>query len=222
MRPEALEDLFVHELEELYDAEKQIYKGLTVMAKKAADSDLKSAFSTHQKQTKDHIRRLEQSFKALNEDARRGSAPGIHGLIKQANESISRGHDPSVTDAALITSAQKIEHYEMAAYGCLRTHAGILGYKQIEELMSTTLKEEEEADKLLTGIAEHSVNPHAAAAPYAQARTGKRHDGAGDSNGGKISLGTMAIGLAIGGALSLLLKSPGNPPRPQTPYPTRY
>ncbi len=221
MRSEALEDLFVHELEELYDAEKQIYKGLSVMAKKATDTDLKSAFSTHQKQTKDHIRRLEQAFKALDEDARRGSATGVNGLIKQANESISRGHDPSVTDAALITAAQKIEHYEMAAYGCVRTHAGILGYKQIEELMSTTLKEEEEADKLLTEIAENSVNPHAAAAPYAQARTGKRHDGASDSNSGKISLGTMAIGLAIGGALSLLLKSP-SPPKSQTQYPTRY
>ena len=219
MRSEALEDLFVRELEELYDAEKQIYKGLSVMAKKATDSDLKSAFTTHQKQTKDHIHRLEQSFKALDEDARRGSATGVTGLIKQANESIARGNDPSVTDAALITAGQKIEHYEMAAYGCVRTHAGILGYKEIEDFMNSTLKEEEEADKLLTQIAEQSVNPHAAAAPYARARTGKRHDGSHESSGtGRISLGTMAIGLAIGGALSLLLKSsPSTSSRPQPP-----
>ena len=216
MRSEALEDLFISELEELYDAEKQIYKGLTGMAKKAVDSDLKSAFVTHQKETKDHIRRLEQSFKALDESPRRGSATGVNGLIKQANEMMSHSKDPSVTDAALIAAGQKIEHYEMAAYGCVRTHAGILGYKQIEELMSATLKEEEETDKLLSEIADKSVNPHAAAAPYARARTGQRHDGRDySSDSRKMSLGTMAVGLAIGGALSLLIKSPAAPSRPK-------
>ncbi len=210
MRSQALEDLFVQELQELYDAEKLIYKGLSVMAKSAADKELTSAFTTHQKQTKQQIQRLETCFKILGEKPTRGDASGVSGLIRQSKVLASKNSfDPAVTDAALISSAQKIEHYEIAAYGCVRAHAGILGYKEIEDLCGETLKEEEETDALLTNIAQSVVNKHAAAAPYSQARTGVRHSGAElfeeyPSSDGKLSLGKIAVGLAIGGALSVL------------------
>jgi ferritin-like metal-binding protein YciE len=209
MKTQALEDLFVEELEELYDAEKQIYKGLSVLAKKATDPELTAAFEAHQKQTKTQVHRLEKCFKILGVSAERGKATGVTGLIKQSGELGSRGvFDPAVTDAALLASAQKIEHYEIAAYGCVRTHAGILGYKEVEDLVTESLHEEEETDALLTKIAQSTVNMHAAAAPYAQARTGYRHDvtvpSSERSSDGGLSLGKLALGLAIGGALSVL------------------
>ncbi len=209
MRSQALEDLFLEELQELYDAEQQIYKGLSVMAKKATSSDLTDAFKTHQKETKTQIDRLEKSFRILEEKPQRGKASGVAGLIRQSGQ-LGSGNtfDHAVTDAALISSAQKIEHYEIAAYGCVRTHAGILGYKQVEELLSASLAEEEAADALLTKIAEGSVNLNAAAAPYSSARTGYRHDASGPigerPDDGSSSLGKLALGLAIGGALSVL------------------
>src|SRR5579885_901282 len=128
MRSEALEDLFVSELEELYDAEKQIYGGLSLMAKSAEASELRAAFNTHRKQTKDQIQRLEQAFKILGEKPHRGDAKGVAGLLRQGKQMAARETlDPAVADAGLITAAQKVEHYEIAAYGCVRTHAGILG-----------------------------------------------------------------------------------------------
>ncbi len=209
MRSQALEDLFMEELAELYDAEKQIYKGLSVLAKKATASELTAAFKTHQKQTKAQIERLEKSFAILGEKPNRGKASGVAGLIRQSGVlGASNTFDAAVTDAALISSAQKIEHYEIAAYGCVRTHAGILGYKDVEDLLGESLKEEEEADALLTKIAQASVNLHAAAAPYSHARTGVRHDVNGPvsrpSDGSGLSMGKLALGLAIGGALSVL------------------
>ncbi len=209
MRSQALEDLFTEELEEIYDAEKQIYKGLGHMAKTATDPELKAGFLSHQKQTKTQIQRLEKSFRVLGEKAHQGKASGVTGLIRQSKELAGNGNfDPAVVDAALIASAQKIEHYEIAAYGCIRTHAGILGYKEVEDLLSESLKEEEATDALLTKIAQGSVNRHAAAAPYSQARTGVRHDGVQsleDQGSSGVSVGKIALGLAVGGAISLLL-----------------
>lgn len=207
MRSQALEDLFAQELEEIYDAEKQIYKGLGGMEKAATDPELKAGFHNHRKETKKQIERLEKSFLLLGEKPHGGNASGVAGLIKQSkNLAAGDDFDPAVVDAGLITSAQKIEHYEIAAYGCIRTHAGILGYKQIEDLLGDSQKEEEAADHLLTGIAQNSVNLHAAAAPYSQARTGLRHDGAVslEHNSGGISFGKILFGFAIGGILSFL------------------
>ena len=210
MRSQALEDLFLEELEELYDAENQIYDGLSVLAKKATSSELTTAFKTHQKQTKLQIERLEKSFSILGEKPRRGKAAGVAGLIRQSGELGSgKFFDPAVTDAALISSAQKIEHYEIAAYGCVRTHSGLLGYKEIEELLGASLQEEEETDALLTKLAQSKVNLSAAAAPYSTARTGYRHDASGPigerpSENSGLSLGKLALGIAIGGALSVL------------------
>jgi ferritin-like metal-binding protein YciE len=182
------------------------------MAKTASDPDLKNALQTHRKQTKDHIVRLEKTFQILGEKPIRGSAPGIDGLLRQSRHIAAQNRfDSPVVDASLIANAQKIEHYEIAAYGCVRTHAGILGYKEIEGLANDTLQEEEQADALLTKIAEATVNRHAAEAPYAQARTGHRHDpnlfGEMPSASGKLSLSKIALGLVVGGVLSLLLSS---------------
>jgi ferritin-like metal-binding protein YciE len=209
MKSQALEDLFLEELQELYDAEKQIYRGLGLMAKTATASELTSAFETHRKETKQQIQRLEKSFNILGEKPERGNAAGVAGLIRQSkNLASADSFDAAVTDAGLISSAQKIEHYEIAAYGCVRAHAGILGYKEIEDLLAESLKEEEDTDTLLTHIA-LGVNRVAAGAPYSQARTGLRHDGVGlleerESSDGKLSLGKIALGLAIGGVFSVL------------------
>jgi ferritin-like metal-binding protein YciE len=204
MRSQALEDLFFQELEELYDAEKQIYKGLASMAASAHSPELKTALQTHRKQTRQHIARLEKTFEALGEKPSRGRASGVSGLIKQNKSQVAHNRfDAAVADAGLITSAQKIEHYEIAGYGCARTHAGILGYREVEDLLGATLKEEEETDQLLTKIAETSVNAGAAAAPFAQARTGARHDAHVSPHSG-LSLGKVVLGLAVGGALSVL------------------
>jgi ferritin-like metal-binding protein YciE len=207
MQSQALENLFVQELEEIYDAEKQICKGLKLMSKHASFPKLKSAFATHQKQTKAHVDRLEKSFRILGEKPRRLDASGVSGVIRQCKK-LTAGHafDPSVVDAGLITNAQKIEHYEIAAYGCLRAHAEILGYREIEGLFAQSLKEEEETDALLTQIASETVNAKAAAAPYSQARTGVRHgDGtSGTAGQSGMSPGKVAVGLAVGAAISIL------------------
>jgi ferritin-like metal-binding protein YciE len=206
MRSQALEDLFIQELKEIYDGEKQIYKGLDVMAKTATNKELASAFVTHRKQTSDQIKRIEKAFRVLGEKASRGKAAGVTGLIKTSRELIDKdSFDRGVVDAGLISSAQKIEHYEIAAYGCLRTHASILGYKEIEDLLNASLQEEEETDRILTKIATETVNVLAAAAPYSHARTGQRH-AAASSHGGH-SFGRLAIGLTlVGAALSMLSK----------------
>jgi ferritin-like metal-binding protein YciE len=217
MRSQALEDLFLEELGEIYDAERRIYSGLGLMIKTATNDPLKSAFSNHRKQTDQQIKRLEKSFRILGVKATRGNAAGVSGLIKSAKALAGEdGFDPSVVDAGLISSAQKIEHYEIAAYGCLRTHAAILGYREIEELLADSLKEEEETDQLLTQIANDSVNPAAAAAPYAQARTGVRHAPHGGAENGGLSIGKLALGLTIGTVASVLLApKPGRETRAQ-------
>jgi ferritin-like metal-binding protein YciE len=205
MRTQALEDIFIDELEEIYDAEKQLHKGLGRMAKIAHHEELKTAFTNHLKETDEQAKRLEKCFEILGAKANRRDAAGLPELIKDARKFVSDdSHDASVADAGLISSAQKIEHYEIAAYGCLRTHAAILGYKEVEELLEKSLKEEEAADRLLTEIAELTVNPAAAAAPYSQARTGIRQ-GRGSSGAKGSSIGKMLIGMAIGTAASLLL-----------------
>jgi len=219
MRSQALEDLFLDELGEIYDAEKRMYKGLGQLSKAAVNAGLKSALDRHKKQTREHIRRLEEAFRLLNEEPKDGKAPGISVLLKQG---LALAHkdtfDPAVVDAGLIASAQKLEHYEIAAYGCVRTHAGILGYQEIETLLDQNLREEEHAAALLTQVAE-TVNAAAAAAPYAQARTGTRHGlgqimiGDHDQESEKpVSLGKLALGLALGGVLSLLLSPRIYPP----------
>ena len=158
MDMETLKDLYVEELKDLYSAEKQIIKGLTKMTKAANHPELKEAFSRHQQLTEKHVERLERICADLEVSPRGKRCVGMEGLIEEANELIKDRPDPDVLDAGLIAAAQHVEHYEMAGYGCVRTYARQLGLEDQAELLQTTLDEEGNTDKLLTEIAETSIN----------------------------------------------------------------
>ena len=158
MEMETLKDLYVEELKDLYSAEKQIIKGLAKMTKAANHPELKEAFSRHQQLTEKHVERLERICADLEVSPRGKRCVGMEGLIEEANELIKDRPDPDVLDAGLIAAAQHVEHYEMAGYGCVRTYARQLGFEDQAELLQTTLDEEGNTDKLLTEIAETSIN----------------------------------------------------------------
>jgi ferritin-like metal-binding protein YciE len=155
---ETLKDLYVDELKDLYSAEKQIIKGLTKMTKAANHPELKQAFQRHQAITEKHVERIERICADLDVSPRGKKCVGMEGLIEEANELIKEKPEPDVLDAGLIAAAQHVEHYEMAGYGCVRTYARQLGYEDQAELLQTTLNEEGDTDKLLTQIAETSIN----------------------------------------------------------------
>jgi ferritin-like metal-binding protein YciE len=156
-----LEDLFLVQIEDLYDAEQRLVDALPKMAEAAHCSDLKSAFQTHWTETKGHVGRLERIFKKLGKTPTRETCPAMKGLIAEGDEMAGASGDPSVKDAALIAAAQRVEHYEMAAYGTVRTLARHLGRDDIAEELQKTLDEEGNADKILTEIAESAVNVRA-------------------------------------------------------------
>ena len=160
----SFDDLFSHQLKDLYDAEMQLTEALPKMADAASASDLRNAFNTHLMETRDHVKRLEQVFQRLGKSPERQSCPAMKGLIKEGNEAVGASGDPSVKDAALIASAQRVEHYEIAAYGTLRTLARQVGLSDVASLLQRTLDEEGSCDKKLTAIAESHVNQQAAAA----------------------------------------------------------
>jgi ferritin-like metal-binding protein YciE len=147
------DDLFTHELRDVYDAENQILDALPLMADAAAAPELKQAFTTHLQETQVHAQRLEDVFRRLGQDAKRVTCPAMKGLIKEGNEAISASGDARVKDAALIAAAQRVEHYEIAAYGTARTLASEAGREHAADLFDQTLDEEKEADKLLNKIA---------------------------------------------------------------------
>jgi ferritin-like metal-binding protein YciE len=155
---ETLKDLYVEQLKDLYSAEKMIIKGLARMSKAASHPELKQAFQRHQKMTEMHVDRIEQICADLEVSPRGKKCVGMEGLIDEASELISEKPDPDVLDAGLIAAAQHVEHYEMAGYGCVRTYARQLGYDQQADLLQQTLDEEGDTDKLLTSIAERSIN----------------------------------------------------------------
>jgi ferritin-like metal-binding protein YciE len=158
MELETLRDLYVEELKDLYSAEKQIIKGLTKMQKAASHPELKQAFARHQAMTEKHVERLERICSDLEVSPRGKKCVGMEGLIEEAADLIKEKPDADVLDAGLIAAAQHVEHYEMAGYGCVRTYAQQLGYSDQAELLQTTLDEEGDTDKLLTAIAESSIN----------------------------------------------------------------
>jgi ferritin-like metal-binding protein YciE len=153
MEMETLRDLYVEELKDLYSAEKMILKALPTMRKKASHPALKRAFAKHETQTRMQIKRLERICRDLEESPRGKKCVGMEGLIEEAKELISEKPEPDVLDAGLIAAAQHVEHYEMAGYGCVRTYARILGYRDQAALLQQTLNEEGETDKLLTTLA---------------------------------------------------------------------
>jgi ferritin-like metal-binding protein YciE len=159
-----LQDLFVEEIQDLYSAETQIIEALPVMQKAARNPELKKAFQEHLKVTEEQKARLEQIAEKLGVKPQGKKCKGAQGLIKEAQELLEEEAAPAVLDAGLIAAAQRVEHYEIAAYGTARTYASTLGDADICKLLQTTLDEEGEADHKLTRIAEQTVNPKAKAA----------------------------------------------------------
>ncbi|MGI8818362.1 MAG: ferritin-like domain-containing protein [Gemmatimonadales bacterium] len=164
MSLDSLEKLFLEELKDVYKAEKQILKALPKMAKAAESPELERAFTQHLKETQGQVQRLERIFKELGQAARGKKCKGMEGLLEEGKEVLEEDGEPAVIDAALIASAQRVEHYEIAAYGCLRTYANLLGYSEAERLLSQNLQEEEAADKKLTQLGEGGINEAAAMA----------------------------------------------------------
>jgi ferritin-like metal-binding protein YciE len=157
----SLDDLFVHELRDIYDAEVQILVALPKMAEAAINPELKNAFEEHLKQTETHVKRLEKVFKLLGVPARGTTCDGMAGLLEEGRKVMKADAEPEVLDAALIGAAQKVEHYEIASYGCLCTYAEMLGYDQAHDLLGLTLDDEETTDQKLTELAEAVINPQA-------------------------------------------------------------
>lgn len=164
MSLDSLQKLFIEELKDVYNAEKQILRALPKMAKAAESPQLQQAFTKHLKETEGHVQRLERIFKELGQAARGKKCKGMEGLLEEGKEVLEEDGDPAVIDAALIASAQRVEHYEIAAYGCLHTYAGLLGHSQAAELLQQTLQEEEAADNKLSQLGESGINAAAFAA----------------------------------------------------------
>lgn len=157
-----LKELFVDQLKDIYWAEKHLVKSLPKMAKAATSEELRTAFEDHLGVTEEHVTRLEEVFSLLDEKAVAKKCDGMEGLVKEGTKIIEETEDGSMTrDAALIMAAQKVEHYEIATYGGLRTLAGVLGFEEAAGILDTILQEEGDADKTLTQIAESSINEEA-------------------------------------------------------------
>jgi ferritin-like metal-binding protein YciE len=158
----SLDDLLLHELRDLYSAEKQLMKALPKMAKAATSEALKEAFQEHLAVTEKQIERLDEIFTELDKSSRGPKCAAMEGLVEEASELMKEDAEETVMDAGLIASAQRVEHYEMAGYGCARTFARTLGYDRIAEMLQETLDEEAEADEKLTALAESEINVQAA------------------------------------------------------------
>ncbi len=154
MEIDSLTQLYVEDLKDLYSAEKQILQALPKMVKKATNPQLKKAFEEHLRVTETHVERLDRIFEGLGKSPRGKKCKGMEGLLEEGKEAMQEDMEPDVLDAALIGAAQKVEHYEMAGYGTVRTYAKLLGENQAAKLLQQTLDEEGEADKTLTKIAE--------------------------------------------------------------------
>jgi len=161
MQKNTLRELYVEELRDIYDAEKQLIKALPKMAEAASSEELRSGFEEHLEQTKGHAQRLEQIFGALGEKPTGKKCKGMQGLVSEGSEVIDEDFDDDVKDAALISAAQRVEHYEIAAYGTVRTYASILDQQDAVSLLEKTLEEEKETDQKLTELAEN-INTEAA------------------------------------------------------------
>jgi len=163
MKLHSLEDLFHEQLRDMFDAEKQLIKALPKMAKAASSEELRTAFEEHFDQTRTHVERLERVFELLGKKARGKNCEAMDGLVEEGQDMIDAEGDDMVRDAGLIAAAQRVEHYEMAGYGCLHTWARQMNKHDVADLLEQTLNEEKEADQRLTHIGEGMVNlaaPH--------------------------------------------------------------
>lgn len=153
-----LHELFVDELRDILGAEKQLLRGLKKMVSKANGENLRSAFQEHLSQTEGHVERLKNVFDSIGLTARGKKCKAMEGLLNEAEEIMEEFEDGEVLDAALIAAAQKVEHYEIASYGCLVTYAKLMEHSEAEELLAATLNEEKETDVKLTDIAMSEAN----------------------------------------------------------------
>jgi ferritin-like metal-binding protein YciE len=171
METNRLKHLYVEELKDLYSAENQMVKALPKMIKAATSEDLRAGFEEHLEQTKGHVSRLEEIFKALGESPKGKKCKGMEGLIKEGGEMIEEDPSPEELDAGLISAAQRVEHYEIAGYGCVSTYAKLLGEDEAESLLRETLEEEKKTDSKLTELAE-SINLEAAGSDESEEEEG--------------------------------------------------
>ena len=153
MEHNALKELYVDELKDIYNAENQLVKALPKMAKAATSDDLRNGFEEHLEQTRGHVQRLEQIFKALGEKPTGKKCKGMEGLVAEGQEMMEEDFEDDLMDAALISAAQRVEHYEIAAYGTVRTYAELLGEDEAVTLLEQTLEEEKETDQKLSDLA---------------------------------------------------------------------
>jgi ferritin-like metal-binding protein YciE len=164
MKLESLRELFITELQDVYSAENMIIKALPKMMEKTSSPDLRRALDQHLRETEGQVRRLDQIFDQLPKvDREDHKCKGMEGLIKEGEDLIKKDGEPEVRDAGIISAAQRVEHYEMAAYGTLRTYARLLGHNDWAQQLQQTLNEEKEADSILNGLAER-INLEAKAA----------------------------------------------------------
>jgi len=158
MQVSTLNDLFVKELRDVYNAERQLIRTLPTMAKKATSPDLSQAIEVHLEQTEQQAQRLERVFEMLDVSSRGPVCKGMKGIIEEGKDTLEETDEPDVTDAGIIASAQKVEHYEIATYGTLCEYANVLGHSEISDLLKTTLEEEKAADKKLSELADRGIN----------------------------------------------------------------
>jgi ferritin-like metal-binding protein YciE len=161
MKLNTLQKLYTDELRDLYNAESQLLKALPKMAKAASSEELKEAFEKHLEQTKGHLKRLEQVFQGLDEKPKGKTCRAMEGLMEEGSELLEEDGETSVRDAGIIVAAQKVEHYEIAGYGSVRTFAHLLGQNKAAELLQATLDEESETNEVLNRLAESVINPEA-------------------------------------------------------------
>jgi len=174
MKLDTLKTLYTNELRDLYNAEGQLLKALPKMAKAASSDELKDAFEKHLEQTKSHVERLEEVFEDIGEKPKGKTCRAMKGLIEEGSEILQEDGEESVIDASIIVAAQKVEHYEIAGYGSVRTFAQLLGKDRSAELLQTTLEEESEANQLLNKLAEDIVNPEALMEPELAGASSRR------------------------------------------------
>jgi ferritin-like metal-binding protein YciE len=170
MKLETLRDLYVEQLKDLYNAEQQLIKALPKMAKAASSEELKAAFEDHLGKTRQHAQRIETIFKEMGEKVGGKKCKAMEGLVKEGGEVIEEDMTDEIKDAALIAAAQRVEHYEIAGYGCVHAYATRLSDDNAADLLARTLEEEKEADTSLNGIAEE-LNLEV---PQERENTGKR------------------------------------------------
>lgn len=162
MQMENLQDLFKEDLKDVLNAENQLLKALPKMAKAATNEQLRESFETHLEETKVHVERVEQVMESIGMPARGKTCKAMQGLLEEGKEVMSEDAEDDVMDAALIGTAQKVEHYEIATYGTLCTYAELLGLRDAKRLLGQNLEEEKKTDQLLTELAESVINLEAA------------------------------------------------------------